>query len=328
MKSYAVCIDTTDVGQTGKYNIYLIHALESNGISVVLLKSQNDSAGNTWHGADAVVIGSRHPLPAEMEIIRKQSKPIIYLMASDPIVGDIERFSYPATQQGERIDFIRECDSIWLTDNFQHHLSYVEAIYKRPVKVIPNLWDNSFTATIDKVYNSKVNSGPLNIIILESNTSFNTSGWKQLVICEQLYLQNKNAINEVFVFNTPDSNNTSMGMIRSLTLKADGKLRIFKALPIKDIVSFFMDKPNVVFLGNQTFDDLSYNYYDILNAGYNVVHSSVLLKTANVGRYYDNLDIQGAIQNLLGKNYDAEANLIKNRMFLRSLRLSDASLFQ
>ena len=328
MKSYAVCIDTNDVSQTGKYTTYLVHDLEANGITVFPLKQESDSANNNWHSVDAVVIGSRIPTSIEMDTIRKQKKPIICLMATDPIVGDIELFSYATSIPVERIDFIRSCDTIWLTENFQHHTSYVEAIYKRPVKIIPNVWDNSFTSSIDKTYSGNVNGGPLNIIILESNATFNTSGWKQLVTCEQLYLQKPKSIAEVFLLNTPDSNSTSMGMIQSLTLKTDGKLRIFKSLPIKDIVSFFIDKPNVVFLCNQTFDDLSYNYYDVLNAGYNVVHSSNLLKAAGVGKYYNNLDIQEAVKKLMCTDHTAEANLQKSRLFLRSLRLSDASIFQ
>lgn len=325
MKSYAVCIDTSDVSQTGKYTTYLLHALEMNGISVISLTRENTGLATS---VDTVIIGSRIPSAAEMDSIRTHARRVVYLMASDPIVEDIERFSYATSIPTERADCIRSCDTIWLTDNFQNHRSYVEAIYKRPVTVIPNLWDSSFTSSIRTTYSGKVNGGPLHIIILESNTSFNTSGWKQLVICEQLYLRNPKLIDTIYVLNTPDSNTTSMGMIQSLQLKKDGKVRIFKSLPIADIVNFFLTLPNVVFLCNQTFDDLSYNYYDVLNAGYNVVHSSKLLKDANVGSYYDSLDIEGAIQQLLRTDHTVDAAVINSRTFLRSLRLSSTSVFE
>ena len=297
-------------------------------MTIAQLKNETDTVTNTWHNAKAVIVGSRIPSSTELETIRKQKKPLIYLMTTDPIVGDIERFSYATSIPVEHMDFISSCDSIWLTENLKQHMSYVEAIYKRPVKIVPTIWDNSYTSSIEKTYKFKQNDSPLTIIILETNATFNTTGWKQLIICEQLYLKNPASISEVFLFNTPDTNQTCMGMINSLSIKKNGKLRIFKSLPIKDIISFFMDRPNVVFLTNQIFDDLSYNYYDVLNAGFKVVHSSPSLKEADVGYYYNNLDINGAVVHLKNKEYNPESDLIKNRKFLRSMRLADSSIFE
>jgi len=326
MKACAIFVDPNDVSQTGKYTSFLVNSLESIGVKVVKLVKDTDVNGDSWFVADLVVVASRIPTATEVATIQSRKKSLVYLIASDPVVADVERFSYATNIPVNRIDFIRSCDSIWLTNNFTNHLSYVETMYKRPVKVVPNLWDDSFS-TPPMTYTPKANA-PLDIVILDSNTSFNTSCWKQLVICEQLYLQNPNTIHQVFLFNTPESNPTSMGMIRSLTLKKDGKIRIFKALPVGDIVNFFLksDK-NTVFLGNQVFDDMPYNYYDILNAGFPFVHSSSMLKSVNVGLYYDTLDIQAAVNQLQAKAYNVEANLVANRTFLRSLRLADTSAF-
>jgi hypothetical protein len=250
------------------------------------------------------------------------------VFATNPTVDDVERFSYTTTSPVERMDIIRSCNRIWLANHLKQHESYIKTIYKLPVSIIPNVWSNSFS-TIELTYTPKDPSTQLEIVLLDMNTTFNTSGWKSLVICEQLHLQKPNLLSKVYMFNTPDSNKTSMDMIHSLTLMKQGKVRIFKSLPIKDIISFFLSsKQNVVFLSNQIFDDMSYDYYDALYAGFPLVHSSKILKDTHIGLYYDSLDIQGAINHLPIKDYDAQTSVTKNRQYLSTLTITDTAAFQ
>jgi hypothetical protein len=223
------------------------------------------------------------------------------------MVKDIERYVISTTDTNE--ETLRKCNGIWLKDTLKKHKSYLETLYNVPVTVIPTYWDPCFSEnSSSSKYNEKDPSLPMDIVILEENNSFNTSCWKALVICEQLFLQNPTRINQVFIFNTPDTNKTSMDMINSLTLTKKGKIRIFKSLPIKDIIAFFLQsKNNIAFLSNQIFDDVNYGYYDAIEAGFPVVHYSPILKEKGCENYYDSNDILGAIRELTNLKKNAKS---------------------
>ena len=323
IKSYAICLNKEDSTQAGRYLVFLMNALKQKGINVIPLYD-NDTNINLSN-IQYIIIGSRIPSTDEQLFMKNQNIQLIYVFATNPMVDDVERFAYNTTIPVERMDFVRSCNQIWLTNPNKQHQSYLKALYRLPISIIPNLWTNIYSSN-ETIYTPKSPSEQLEIVLLDSNTTFNTSCWKQLVTCEQLYLQNQQLINKVYLFNTPDTNKSSMDMIGSLTFKQQGKMRIFKSLPIKDIVSFFLQsKLNVVFLTNQIFDDLSYDYYDVLYAGFPLVHSSKTLKDANIGRYYDSLDIQSAIQQLQVKDYDVQTNTANNRAYLSKLIITDTT---
>ena len=327
-KAYTICLIKDDTSQIGRYLVFLMNELKNKGINVYPLYGDEADNKDVLSKSSGILVGSRIPSETEFVFNKIHKVPVIYVFATNPTVDDVERFSYTTTIPAERMDMVRSCNKIWLANHLKQHESYVKTLYTLPVSIIPNLWSNSFSS-IELRYTPKDPSTQLEIVLLDRNTTFNTSGWKSLVICEQLHLQHPNLLSKVYMFNTPDTNKTSMDMIHSLTLMKQGKVRIFKSLPIKDIISFFLSsKQNVVFLSNQIFDDMSYDYYDALYAGFPLVHSSKILKDANISHYYDSLDIQGAVHHLQIKDYDAQTSISKNRQYLSTLTVTDTTVFQ
>lgn len=326
--AYAICLIKDDTSQIGRYLVFLMNALKNKGIKIYPLCGNESDNNDIFTKLSGILVGSRTLSETELVSNKIHKIPVIYIFATNPTVDDVERFSYTTSIPVEHMDIIRSCNKIWLANHHKHHESYVKTLYTLPVSIIPNVWDNSFSS-IELTYTPKDVSTQLEIVLLDRNTTFNTSGWKSLVICEQLHLQQPNLISKVYMFNTPDSNKTSMDMIHSLTLMKQSKVRIFKSLPIKDIISFFLSsKQNVVFLSNQIFDDMSYDYFDALYAGFPLIHSSKILKDTHIGLYYDSLYMQGAINHLPIKEYDVQANVIKNRQYLSTLTITDTAAFQ
>lgn len=305
-------MDPADHKQPGKFVLYLSNALKKQGNTVTALTNEKDFQNGEWKTADVILIGTRYPSEREWIDMKALHKNIIYICSTNPMVADIERYVVSINHNNIE-SVIRNCNGIWLKLTLGKYKSYLDALYSVPIRIIPNYWDNSLSLVNSK-YEAKEASAPCDIVILEENNSFNTSCWKALVICEQLFLQTPSQIGQVFVFNTPDTNKTSMDMINSLTLTKKGKIRIFKSLPIKDIISFFLEsKNNVAFLSNQIFDDVNYGYYDAIEAGFSVVHSSPVLKEKGCENYYDSNDISGAIVQL--------NNILKTKKRNRSIVL-------
>lgn len=312
----AIFMNPADQSQSGKYVRYLCNGLQAKGDDVYPIRNETEFNTGIWKTADTILIGTRHPNDVGWTELTANKKSIIYICSIDPMVKDIERYVISTSDANEAA--LRKCNGIWLKDTLKKHKSYLETLYSVPVTVIPTYWDPCFSenssasSSSSSKYIEKDPGLPIDIVILEENDSFNTSCWKALVICEQLFLQNPERINQVFIFNAPETNKTSMDMINSLTLTQKGKIRIFKSLPIKDIIAFFLQsKNNIAFLSNQIFDDVNYGYYDAIHAGFPIVHSSPVLKEKGCENYYESNDILGAIGEL--------NNLKKKREILKSV---------
>ena len=218
-------------------------------------------------------------------------KHITRLITTNPLIDDIERYTNNLKCTAHTPN------ELWLKGNLAQYTSYLETLYNVPVVLMPALKPPRIPE--NPPYKAKAEETALDIVIMEKNTNFNTSGWKALTICEQLYLQDPERIHQVFFINTPKENPTSMGMIGSLKLKQDGKLRLFNAPTTAEIIQYFLTvSNNVVFLSNQIFDDMNYGYYAVVQTGFPLVHSSSELRTAGIGRYYDSNNMLEAVGHL------------------------------
>lgn len=252
-------------------------------IDIVFVLPNTDAS--VYKDIHTVIIGSYTPADP------LTGKHIIRLITTNPMIDDIERY----TNNIKRT--MHAPNGLWLKGNLEQYTSYLETLYNVPVVCMPELKPPILPE--NPPYKAKAEETPLDIVIMEKNTNFNTSGWKALTICEQLYLQVPERIHQVFFINTPKENPTSMGMIQSLKLKQDGKLRLFNTPTTAEIIRHFLTSSNnVVFLSNQIFDDMNYGYYAVVQTGFPLVHSSSELNTAGIGRYYDNNNMLEAVSHL------------------------------
>jgi hypothetical protein len=268
---------------TNGYDDYEQILISNVDIDIVCINSDTDTS--VYEHINKVIVGSYTPKDP------LTGKYIIRLVTSNPLIEDVERY----TNDTKRT--IHTPNEIWLKGNLEKYTSYLETLYSVPIVKMPELKPQRIPE--NPAYKPKAKETPLDIVIMEKNTNFNTSGWKALTICEQLYLQTPERINQVFFINTPKENPTSMGMIGSLKLKQDGKLRLFNTPTTVETIRYFLESSNtVVFLSNQIFDDMNYGYYKVAQAGFPLVHSSTEFRIAGIGRYYDSNNMLEAVGHL------------------------------
>jgi hypothetical protein len=240
------------------------------------------------------------PTPSQLASIG--AAPLYLIVTTNPTVDDIESFLH---NRSVKIKYA----GVLLVENNAQYKTYLELTLNTEVHILPQLIGELPL----KLAPMQARTGKINIVLFDTNASFNTSSWKQLIICEQFYKIHRGALECVYLFNIDDSNKTTLGMIESLTIFKEKRLRFFKHIAAAEMLTFFSEiKGHAVFLTNQIHDDVNPFVYDILRTGFPLVHSSPSLNGHGLGVYYDKLDIAAAAERIFKEatvDYDAVGNI-------------------
>lgn len=228
------------------------------------------------------------------------------------------------------MQFHKFSDFIWLTDNHKESsLEYLEIINRKKIQVvpIPLLWSPLFLTNVNSFkiptyQQRKLGENKIDFVILEPNISYCKSGWIPLIICEKFYLENPEKVNKVYFFNSPTANNTAIGMMKSLKLGEDNKIKYMTRLPINDIFTFFGNPEknsnnHVIFISHNINVPINYAYYDILYTGFPFIHNSTKLN--GLGYYYTSLSegVDAILKCYF--EYDVETNINNARTYLETI---------
>lgn len=220
-------------------------------------------------------------------------------------------------------------DEVWLTDSQKDSsFEYLQVINrcKIPITLIPFTWEPLFLQKNGEIprYIQRGKGRKVDIVIVEPNLGYCKSGWLPLIICETFYLHYPEKLNKVYFFCAPKKNETALGMIQSLKIGEDGKIRLMDRMPINDILSFFANPVknegnHVLFVSHNINLPLNYAYFDILYCGFPFLHNSHVLKEKNIGYYYSGI-LDGAkhISEVID-SYEVEENIHKNHEYLHKL---------
>jgi GR25 family glycosyltransferase involved in LPS biosynthesis len=212
----------------------------------------------------------------------------------------IENFVYKeksSTTPLFEMNFHKLCDEVWMTKpNYESSYEYLQVVnrFKVPIVPVPLAWNPLFLQKNSRLpCYEKRTASKIDFCIMEPNIGYCKNAWIPLIICEKFYLENPTSVGKVYLFSTPEANPTAMGMIRSLKLSEDGKIKLMTRMPVNDILSFFSSSKNtenhVVFVSHNINIPVNYAYYDILYSGFPFIHNSKVLKTQDLGFYYDSL---------------------------------------
>lgn len=222
-------------------------------------------------------------------------------------------------------------DELWLLESFAFMKSYVELLRGAPARTVPHLWsprllentvvEQQKKPTSSLVYNPVLHSGSqIELLILEPNINIVKTALIPLMASERVFLDAKDLINEVYVFNYPTENKNVEAIVSNLNVKS--KLRKFKNLPISEILTHFNAKNTMpVFVCHQLYNEWNYLYYELMYFGYPFVHNSTLLK--EYGYYYNEFDIDGCARQICAAherhNHIMSSKMARARAYLDTI---------
>lgn len=277
-----------------------------------------------------IITISRGLAPEIAERCRKHNVALVAFICGNTIMHDQEDFVRGS--RGNVSTFIGKSasniDELWVIPEYEHSLSYLETVRRKPAFIVPHLWDPCIlkaNAQIkfnksenDLMYSVIRHSGKkIEIFVLEPNIALFKNCWIPLVACDKLHMSNPDLIEYVFAFNFPE-NTHAYNMADNLELGA--KVRRFKRLQMPHILSYCTGRNTIpIFVSYQVNNSLNYVYYELLYYGYPLVHNSPDLD--GCGYYYRDFNIDECMAQILNAykhhNTNAQTYLEKGREYLK-----------
>ena len=249
-----------------------------------------------------------------LDHLRALGKKVVFLCAGQPFAAMVEApvFDKPGF-------FLRtqRCDEIWLLPkDFGRFAPMVRTLNRCPVVQAPYLWSPQFLEQrILEVKSSGHDFGyqarglevagqvpGLRVAIFEPNVSVTKVSTIPMLICDQAYRQDSNAISFMHVLNTLHMKDhpTLLHLANSLNI-----VKAHKALfqGRHDFAGYMAMNVDAV-VSHQWANDQNNLYLDALYGNYPLIHNSPWLK--DVGYYYPDFDCQEGANQLLqaASNHD------------------------
>lgn len=238
-----------------------------------------------------------------LDYMRDQGKKVVYHVCGTPYTGLVEGtvFKKPAYfSRGDR------CDEVWNLPRDNVFQPMLAAIHRCPVFEVPFIWSSEFLDQRIQVLNQHgrtfgfarspgAKPRPLRAAIFEPNISVTKVGTIPMLVCDQAYRRNPEAISQLHVLN-------AMHMVNHMTFNfLANSMDIVKAgkavfLARHDFAGHMSEHADVV-ITHQWQHDMNYLYLDALYGAYPLIHNSPWL--GSVGYYYPDSDIEAGGDQLL-----------------------------
>lgn len=180
-------------------------------------------------------------------------------------------------------------------------VGYYEVLNRAPVKVLPHLWSpivmaNALLNHPTLKFEYVPGQGPNQIAIFEPNICMVKTCFIPLLICDEVYRADPKLFKKVLAFNTRQfvtDNEVFNGFASSLKLQDDGIVNYEGRLATFEVMARYAN----VAVCHQIENAQNYLYYELLWAGYPLVHNSNMLK--GCGYYYPDFDTQAGARALV-----------------------------
>jgi hypothetical protein len=200
---------------------------------------------------------------------------------------------------------VGEMEEIWVSPHYGQHAEYASALNhvdpgSSRAKVAPYIWDPCILTDDGRRRVSWVPPHPTmepRVIIMEPNISFQKSSLVPIMAMERWFRKHPDWKGEVHVFNGERLMMTPLfreSILPNLDLHRAGKLKL---LGRRDIISILREFPSATFLLHQWNNEYNYMLFELLWAGYPVIHNAQAWK--QFGYCYKGADLDE-----MGKLYD------------------------
>ncbi len=249
-----------------------------------------------------------------LDYIRAMGKKVVYHVCGTPYTGLVEGPVFNRDAYFSRGD---RCDEVWNLPRDNVFQPLLAALHRCPVFDVPFVWSPEFLEQRRQVLiqhgldfgfvRSAPGAGPrpLRVGIFEPNISVTKVASIPMLVCDQAYRGNPDAVAKMNVLNSVQMvNHLSFNMLaNSLDVVKAGK-GLF--LGRHDFAAFMAEHADMV-ITHQWQHDMNYLYLDALYGDYPLIHNSPWL--GSVGYFYPNSDIEAGGAQVLRAHAHHEENL-------------------
>ena len=239
-----------------------------------------------------------------------------FILTQEQIIFDVHNRNFFIAN-----DYI---DEVWLLPMYSFMKSYLEVMGKRPVKVVPYVWDSEIIDEyclqnkIDIRYNKNQNNDKITLVIMEPNMSIHKTCMVPLVISEAIDRKYHDRISKVLCFCPPDNKNFAK-FANSLDIYKNSKLEFYPRMIMPSVLNMLKKfDTQIILISHNILNNLNFLPMEYLHLGYPVIHNSE--PYCDVGYFYPNQDIHKGLEcferiiNEHNKSYESDKLKIKKKL--------------
>lgn len=258
--------------------------------------------------------------PRWLDLMRARGKKVVYYCCGQPYVSVAEPAIFNKAANGLRAD---RCDQIWLMPKDRAYMPFMRTLYRCEVYEVPYIWYPKFIKKrsqelvalgLNYGYCRERASGNgagagMRAAIFEPNISVVKSLSIPMLICDEAYRKDSDAINSIHILNALHLKDhpTMLYFANSLDLIRQHKATFHGR---HDVAGFMAQHADAV-VAHHWMNEQNYAYLDVLYGDYPLIHNSEWIREA--GYYYHGFDTVEGAQQLLIANRDHNKNIDEYR---------------
>lgn len=234
---------------------------------------------------------------------------IVQNICGNYYVLDQERFAFGCHEGVSFYENSQYYDEYWLLPMYEFARSYIETMTRRPVVVVPYVWDSEIidawmtrTGTAKDIrWTGPASPGsvPPTLLIAEPNVSIHKTALVPLAICERYHLEG-GPLATVICLSSKKGNASDRErdkIISGLQIAARGLVETYPRLVFPEVLHQLkaLGKQPVL-VSHQIMNDLNFLQLEMFYLGYPVVHNCDRLRDG--GFHYDGCDIEAGAKQL------------------------------
>ena len=171
-------------------------------------------------------------------------------------------------------------DEIWLMPMYTHVKEYIEGMTKKPVQIIPYVWDSEIIdeyvklKSIKPKYLQLQNDNPIDIILMEPNLSIHKTALPILVMLNKYFINRPSRLGTIHLFGKPKRNKDCLKCIKHLEIVQCEKVALYdRTLSLEIFHRLRSSNIKYVMISNNIRNGLNFIHLECLTLGIPVIHN-------------------------------------------------------
>ena len=238
---------------------------------------------------DIMIYLSAYFKTEDSKILKTLNIKIVQLLCGNNYMFNQEKLIFPNTHKNVHSFNNEYIDEYWLLPMYTHAKSYIETHSKKPVKIMPYIWNTTF---LDIWINNNKDisftlSNNINVLVCEPNVNITKTALVPLMISEK----NNELIDKIYCLCLEHRKEGFDDIFENkLEITKKNKLEIYNRLKLYNVLLQLKEKNKCPFIiSHQLLNDLNFLHLELFYLGYPVIHNCNRLKEC--GYFYKNHNI-------------------------------------
>ena len=186
-------------------------------------------------------------------------------------------------------------DEIWLMPMYNHVKEYISCMTKKPVKIVPYVWDNQIinsyieAKNINPTYKVIQSNSEIDILIMEPNLSIHKTALPLLAMLNKYFLKYPERLGSVHVFGKPKRNEDCLSCIGHLEIVQCNKVILYERTLALEVFHRLKESSiKYAILSTNIRNGLNFIHLECFTLNIPIIHNCIPFKKS--GLFYEDSD--------------------------------------